>query len=770
MKVKSILICFVCLLLLSGCGKGDGGPEPTEADLDTAQWKKDGFALSGKVEDKQAFWVEEQVAWPGNDLPYDYHKVDMIESWRSISRGGCAYRLYAVKESRASLTPARVLLDIYDTDAMERSVKEYPLEELWIDDESGYIEEFDVLGDGSYAMNLIGYSREGESYRLLSSKIKYFGDKSKDGTADVMPVYLDKGIVQELRESLFFRAEFFCDGAGNSYIRRDNLEALYVLNTDGELIQEYEFGEREQLGVPIMAEDGTLIFPLRKDQGTSLCWFDLEAGECRVLAEMEHEWVERLYAMQGQYLFYEGPLGLIRWDVATGARQLVLDYTINGIELQGQYRETMLLTRQGKPPVLRVYDHGREDRLLVLTETPVKPAGSLRIVSLGSVPERVKAGAALAGSRMGCTCSIEKPDAGNEKEFRDRILTQMVSGEGPDILYVSRADARLLQEKGLLADLEQIVPEEALSRMIPGAVELGKVDGVMTGIPSGVAARSLLVDRGVYEGDTWTLEELLDLMFTGRLEGRILMNSRTSYYYPLAVVRILVDYSLEDSFLIDWEAMECHFEDERFVRFLECAAQYGDGSRNGQAGEGEGPAGRLVEASIGSLRALEYFQGSRNLGDSHYIGFPTRKGSGSYLDTDGLLVVRKDPENPDAVSKFFEIYLGDKVQIDTEDFVAFYDLPVVYIPTDQIRFDEERENAWFREIQVPVFQDGTTALEEANEFLSRCTAAPESYPFLEEIIYEELSHYFEEDDRTAQDTAEVIDNRIQLYLDENNGI
>lgn len=82
-------------------------------------------------------------------------------------------------------------------------------------------------------------------------------------------------------------------------------------------------------------EDGELIFPFRNNaEGftrTSLIWFDAENGQTHTLADLGREWVKQLYGMQGNYLYYEGQYGIVKWDVVSGTRQLVFRFTENGV-------------------------------------------------------------------------------------------------------------------------------------------------------------------------------------------------------------------------------------------------------------------------------------------------------------------------------------------------------------------------------------------------------------------------------------------------------
>ena len=56
-------------------------------------------------------------------------------------------------------------------------------------------------------------------------------------------------------------------------------------------------------------------------------------------------------------------------------------------------------------------------------------------------------------------------------------------------------------------------------------------------------------------------------------------------------------------------------------------------------------------------------------------------------------------------------------------------------------------------------------MEYAEEFLENCVAAPFHEPEIEKILMEELAVYYQ-GDRSARETAEIIQQRAQLFLNE----
>lgn len=64
-------------------------------------------------------------------------------------------------------------------------------------------------------------------------------------------------------------------------------------------------------------------------------------------------------------------------------------------------------------------------------------------------------------------------ESGEEEAYRDRIMMEMINGEGPGILYVPYEEMETLAAKNALADLKKYISSDTLNKILPGVVELG---------------------------------------------------------------------------------------------------------------------------------------------------------------------------------------------------------------------------------------------------------------------------------------------------------
>ena len=234
-------------------------------------------------------------------------------------------------------------------------------------------------------------------------------------------------------------------------------------------------------------------------------------------------------------------------------------------------------------------------------------------------------------------------------EFRNRILAELMAGDGPDILYVSLEDMKRLQGMGVLADLSDFLPSEAKERILPGVIELGTVNGVFTGIAPDVDVSTMVTLKSIWEQSTWSLEDLIDLLDTGEFTG--IFCQGTTSFAPQAILKWLTTFGLQESVLIDWENRESHFDSELFLKILEITKVYGDDSVRTDTWLGVGGCpGRITGANIEVLNELYEQYGE----EYFFVGMPTRGSSGSYLSSSGVLVVNKEAADARAVTAFLE--------------------------------------------------------------------------------------------------------------------
>lgn len=762
-----ILACIMLCVTVTGCGK-ENTEQPAQTEQPSeqpARWKTQGFAVSENAEKEGELNIRQYVLWE-RDAALDAEEGKYISSVDFGSCGELIWRLNITEQGGHT----EWVLEIYDAFTEESTVKKFSYEELGLENNDGRLMNMDLIDRDHYVFQWVEAERDDEGYfsSWTADRMIYTDLAGELYSVDLWPGYLEAGLVSGGTGHRLLEGN--CDGKGNTYVLASQEErgytSIHLFDRSGKMILEYRGEQFQTVQEPLRTREGELVFPVwdSRDRQFEYLWADTEEGEMRSLAreDVSSQSIFQMYGMQGNDIYYNNAnKEIVRWNIESGERTKILDLPKNG--LVAGLNILMALGGEGDQPVLCLVDRGhRKEWLAPLTDQEIPDREIVRLADLVKIRDygiNPTADSVSEAANLNRDFFYQYEDDSAE-ELRTRVLADLSSGNGPDLMYVSLEDMRMLEEKGALLDMRELLPEARVKEMLPGAVEIGTIDGKLVGIPMHVSANTLMVARDTWPEDSWTLEDIIRLMESGELEGGIFYN--TSYFYPLATMNLLIEYSLADSFLIDWENRKSHFDDERFLRLLELTYKnLNDGSVETDTRLNGGKRISWQDAGNGGSNDSN-FDVAREWENGHYVGFPTSGDCGNYLTTEGVIVVNAATKNKEAVRGYLEVLCSSEFQSSLSMAGAFgYDSEKGYIDPNSGKL------MWTPVDEIGVFSDNTTSIDRANAFLRECVAAPLTYPALKEIISEELTIMYDQN-RDPKDAAKIINNRVQLYLDEGN--
>jgi len=365
----------------------------------------------------------------------------------------------------------------------------------------------------------------------------------------------------------------------------------------------------------------------------------------------------------------------------------------------------------------------------------------------------------------------------------DRVWNELITGGGPDLLYIEAEDLTALWEKGVLMDLRELISQETLDMIYPGLLDTGTIDGSLAGVSIYYNFRSLVTDRNIWPKEEWTVEEVVALLETGDYPHAV--HRRWRYSGPDALMQILVYDDLEHSPFIDWEAGTCAFDSDLFVRLLKAVKQY----QGDLYAEVEAPDEYLacfqeladrnclaVEDTVADRSGFVYIK--QFLGERYNRpGIPGADGSRQVACPSGFYVVNKNCQNREAAAVFLEFLLDTRYMADyrkdcrdsfsigkdwegkwaiSQPVDGMYGLSYLLDSKDPALFDEEMPRVYVEYLEC---------CEDYYAFLEALEGQPPADERLIAIIQEEAEYFFE-DTHSAEDVANVIQKRVRLYLSE----
>lgn len=519
------------------------------------------------------------------------------------------------------------------------------------------------------------------------------------------------------------------------------------------------------------SDDGELIYAVynQEENSQEIKRYDEEAGTERVLGEVPYRQFEQLLAMKGQNVYYASMNDLVCWNVETGVREKFFSTTDNGFK-SGMTKQ-LLIGKEGSL-YLRCISK-TEDCVMELTMEEVDKGEPIRIVDIsgdGTYRNIVgEAAAVFSRKNPGSFVELTKKET-DEEAYRTRIMAEVTAGKGADILLVNREDMKLLYEKGWAADLRNYLSEETLGQLLPGVIELGTVEKTLVGLAPEVSVRALFTKRSIWDKDSWTVTDIIGLLGNNSNQKQYMVDYIEE---ELSALMTLYNYALrdlEDSLFVDWEKGESTFDREEFITLLELTKgcegpklTVNEKAELLQAGE------CLAVSTPFMVRFANFVSMADMLGEDFYpIGFPSETGSANYLQEGKIVMINKNTKSPEKVSAFLEYLVSEKAQETT----VKYSVRRNSVTEDMVRKSSDREDEWaFYDGKSDGYtvieskQDVKAYVKQYNEFLENCKPIPKIPETLEYIIWDELILFFD-GARSARETAKVIDNRVQLYLDE----
>lgn len=826
MKKKGIIRVMVILVLcLCACGRQEDVARQSETVVQENVQEQGETNLQESSSGAEETYVQEGIVQTleeenGNRLPDQTAGESQVFDWRNAEwkigkSAGNAHNLYAVeylkglesttqREYRLHYTTYKVWghriyeLDRYCTtsdydseyfyymnyyDALTGEFWHQSLELPCPEEYEGYdcyIEDFDIQDEQEWVLFLRVKTKEEVPSTLAYEAIHFTPEGEILSRLDLYPF---------IRESVGERGSFPCtdevfvDSQGYYYLNLLRWELkgeeyfghtedkVYILDQSGELVEVMVQGSALQPYFAIKTPDGYPVFIWQRTVAIYyLVFYDEAQQKSRQLAAIDgYVWSVSLnggmLTEDGYLYYYDREKGLHRCNLVTEERDCCLKYGQLGLGSIDSY----IYTIQGADGEPVVIDTSEGEAVICRLGTQKPESDPLRLVSFTD-PDSYLENSAVQFSKSDLTRPIEiESPVGDEEDYRSRMLAELAAGKGADIYYVSAEDMQILYEKGVLAELTEVLSEEILESVYPGVLDGGLIDGRQIGLAPEAWGRTMLAADKYWEGDSWTLEELLNVI-DAHPEIPYPIVQANSYMDGYKILRMLLFQDMGNTPFLDTGEGSCNFEDPLFIRVLELAKYYQDNPI--ELGISSNLPQELLEegsyiAVIQDLSDFPIFSSNMAAinGSVHLVGFPTEGSTGSYWQTEHYLVVNRQTEQPERVYAFLEYLFRKENQSKSLQFVRRDILGDRIVSTSWEQNSLQYRTDDYTYYLLETKPDGSSWQEEYEEILDQCVLVTGDSSYIQEIIMEEVKDYFD-GIKDAGMTAELIQNRVQLYLKE----
>lgn len=440
-------------------------------------------------------------------------------------------------------------------------------------------------------------------------------------------------------------------------------------------------------------------------------------------------------------------------------------YDISGISMLADGRLYVMVTRQNGQNMELVYIETRSSSDMAEKQTII--IGSYETLFDGEM-----SGLAIMAEEFNKYNQQFQIELKQYESYQD-LYMELLRGEGPDGFQLLQES--VLASKGVLEDLSPYFAESKAVQetdLLPSVRNAGYKDGRLLYLFTRFNLRGLITGLGTTDNGVWTPEEYLGL---GEQYPESLLTPQIGTYMVMQYAL----YADMESFL-DRQSRECFFDSERFVDLLKSIRQVTNGKQSADVFEWRTNACRwlhdgvtLTEAfRISDVRGyVEYRDAYEEFAE--FAGYPNSTGRPYYLfEPDYVLAMNSASANKEGVWAFMEFLLSEEYQSSVQGFPVRQDVFDTYV---EKQFEEWQRRTEYNSsandmnnISLEPWTEYPKVTEKDRDFLLYMVENAywdETFDEIMLIISEETGSFWS-GDKTAEEVAKIIQNRVKLYLDE----
>ena len=355
----------------------------------------------------------------------------------------------------------------------------------------------------------------------------------------------------------------------------------------------------------------------------------------------------------------------------------------------------------------------------------------------------------------------------------ERLKLDIVAGTAPDIIDVSSVDYEVFANKRIFTDLYKYMKEDAelnADMIVPSLLKIQEINGQLYSIDASFKIFSMWGKASVIGEQTGaTFDELMKILQKHE-KG---LDAIHGFSADEPILTTLCTFGMDE--FIDWEQGSCNFTSEYFKDLLLFARDYAESLQPQETTFSRRIREEDIIMSLGFIFRTADIQMEKEMyGDElTFIGYPTDQGSGTAIGYMGNeLAINANGQNQEAAWEFIKYYV-------------LYGYEGNGFPVVQSRLDEVLQSAMIEDTVTSV--EGTEIIPKAtysDDDATYSVYAAEQYDI--DIVYKliesadrrykykvEILNILTEEaaafllyQKSVEDTAEIIQNRVQLFLDE----
>ncbi len=679
----------------------------------------------------------------------------------------------------------------------DNSLLRIPLE---LEKENQYVNTFTMTEDGS----LLAIAEEHNWDEKTGQEDAYYQLLTLDSTGQILATVDFTALSKELQEKYeyFYISSLAADSEGTAYIGCE--QEIVALNEDG--TKAFSVETTNWISHMGNMPDGSVYVMYYGNEGYDLSVIDKTAKGFGQTYTANGNMNGNFAVSEGNVIYYNDGTSVRKLSLENGESEEVFKWLDS--DINGQYVDTIINIDENTFVAYYRNWNSNEENFVKLVKTarsqlPEKTTITMAAfyASSSDLQEQI-----VSFNKASDTYRIElktyldtnnmtQADMENYEQYYQEATTRMMNditgNNPPDIISLSESGISMetLVGKGILEELTTYLEKAGYSEsdFVQGVVNSYKVEGKLYTLPANFSLTTQIADSAIVGTEPgWTLEEAMEIL-KNLPEGMAFQNYATRQGF----VSQYLMYGYNN--FVDSVNATCSFDSPEFKAILEIAKSFPKEYQASDEWVSEPVLmsnGELLLANVGiySLENIQEYMAY--LGDKEltFIGMPGVAGNGSLITPYGSMFgICSKSEEKDAAAQFIIELLTKEYNENNH----MWGMPT-YMPAfeayvaDEIDVEymkDENGDLVLDEEGNPISLEGggqfgygdwdytyrPCTQEDADILLELINGACTTYNYNTEIftiILEELEPYFN-DQKSVDEVAGIIQNRINLYLTEN---
>ncbi len=638
-------------------------------------------------------------------------------------------------------------------------------------DETFGIEYMSVCSDGSFVFMMSSYDRKKETSSYMISKVDAQGNELlREDVTDLLALsdesWINKFIVDAKDRIIIVAGDVIYlvsdDLKSVDKIKPENMVEAVGVTKDGQVICGYTMWNEESSSTQVQILDVDNK-KLGKATKVDISYF---SSSDSIMDGNDYDF------------YYKDDKAIYAYDLAANKSVKLMDFIASNISSEDAWtikpiaKDTFIGTTYAEDGTSRMVKYTKVDPSTIKDKKTIT-CGAIWIDD--SVKKQI-----MEFNKNNPEYEIQVKDYSEQEGAMAKMNADIIAGNIPDIMILTELPYDQYISKGILEDLTPYFEKDEelnTSDIIDSVYQAMQRDGKLYYISPSFGVSTLVGKTSdVGTGNGWTFDEMKALLEEkGDGVRPFFAENKTEMLYSLLGVGV--------SDFVDPATGECSFNTQDFKDILEIC---NSGSSEEPNYDEEGPS-MVSEIQDGKVLfydgwiPLEQVQIFKKMfgEDVNYIGYPNEEKLGSYFSFDTMMSISSKSEVKEEAWKFVRSFMTKKFQATNE---YIYNTPTRKDCLDMMikRYTttESYTDEFGREIEPLDWEMGWEELsinikplsdEEVKMYTDLVNNTKKVASYDEEIfniIEEETKAYFA-GDKSLDETVEIIQKRVQTYVNEN---